>query len=62
MQLSLCGISPSSWRYSAWGGVYEDKKGQTLYVNIGIGTVLIPTRIGATPEITILTLRKAENK
>lgn len=60
MQLSLCGISPASWRYSTWGGKYEDEKGQTLYVNIGLGTVLIPTRIGATPEITILTLRRSE--
>ncbi len=62
MQLSLFGVSPASWRYPAWGGKYEDEKGQTLYVNIGLGTVLIPTRIGATPEITILTLRKAEKK
>lgn len=62
MQLSLFGLSPASWRYPAWRGKYEDKKGQVLYVNIGLGTVLIPTRIGATPEVTVLTLRKAEKK
>lgn len=60
MQLSLFGLSPANWRYSAWGGLYEDEKKQKLYVNIGIGTVLVPTRIGATPEITILTLRKSK--
>lgn len=60
MQLSLLGFSPASWRYNAWGGLYEDAQEQRLYVNIGIGTVLVPTRIGATPEITILTLRRTE--
>lgn len=61
MQLSLCGISPSAWRYDTWGGRYDDKSGRhILYVNIGIGTVGIPTRIGATPEITVITLRKAK--
>lgn len=61
MQLSLCGISPSAWRYDTWGGRYDDKSGRhILYVNVGIGTVGIPTRIGATPEISVFTLRKAE--
>lgn len=58
MQMELFGISPSAWKYKTWGGMYMDSKGQHLYVNIGIGTVLIPTRIGATPEITVLTLRR----
>jgi hypothetical protein len=30
-----------------------------LYVNIGAGTVGMPMRVGATPEITLLTLRRA---
>lgn len=60
MQMSLFGLSPSVWRYKTWGGLYYDKSGKYLYVNIGIGTVGIPTRIGATPEITILTLHKAQ--
>ena len=30
-----------------------------LYVNRGIGTVNLPMRIGATPEVTLLTLRRA---
>lgn len=58
MQVSMCGISPASLRYKTWGGRYDDKsKKHILYVNIGLGTVAIPTRIGATPEITQLTLR-----
>ena len=28
-----------------------------LYVNRGLGTLALPARIGATPEITLLTLR-----
>ena len=30
-----------------------------LYVNRGIGTVNLPMRLGATPEVTLLTLRRA---
>lgn len=59
MQISIGSISPASWRYKTWGGKYEDNsKKHILYVNIGLGTVGIPTRIGANPEITILTLRR----
>lgn len=58
MQMSMCGISPATLRYKTWGGRYDDKSNKhILYVNIGLGTVGIPTRIGATPEITKLTLR-----
>lgn len=32
-----------------------------LYVNIGAGTVGLPMRMGATPEVTILTLRRSPN-
>ncbi len=57
MQISICGISPAKWRYDTWGGEYRDKTGKcVLYVNIGLGTVGIPTRIGANPEITVFTL------
>lgn len=59
MQISMFGVSPARMRYKTWGGLYHDKLGtHQLYVNIGVGTVGIPMRIGATPEITILTLRK----
>lgn len=58
MQLEVGGFSPAKWVYPLWGGLYGDKHGQQLYVNIGAGTVGFPARIGATPEITLITLRK----
>lgn len=59
MQISLFGVSPARMRYKTWGGLYKDNDGhQQLYVNIGVGTVGIPFRIGATPEITMLTLHR----
>ena len=58
MQMSAFGFSPASWRYPTWGGLYSDNDGHQLYVNIGIGEVAIPARIGATPEITLITLRR----
>lgn len=59
MQMELLGLSPAALRYPAWGGLYDDGMGRSLYVNIGIGTVGLPMRLGATPEITLLTLRPA---
>ena len=35
------------------------KPGGNLYVNRGIGTIGVPIRIGAPPEITVLRLRRA---
>lgn len=61
MQIELFGASPAVWRYPTWGGLYSDKSGcHQLYVNIGLGAVGLPMRIGATPELTIITLRKAQ--
>ncbi len=57
MQIELFGISPAAWRYETWGGLYTDSLGHNLYVNIGTGTVGAPMRIGATPEITLFTLK-----
>lgn len=57
MQIELFGWSPAVWRYNKWGGLYSDSTGQQLYVNIGAGTVGMPFRIGATPEISLFTLR-----
>lgn len=57
MQIELLGISPAALRYKRWGGLYPDSLGRQLYVNIGIGTVALPMRLGATPEITVFTLR-----
>ena len=62
MQIEIFGWSPAKYRYSTWGGLYADDNGShQLYVNIGTGTVGFPARVGATPEITLFTLKKAKN-
>lgn len=62
MQIEVAGKSPAALRYKRWGGLYTNLPTDTrkLYVNIGTGTVGIPMRIGATPEITLITLRHAK--
>lgn len=57
MQIDILGASPAAWRYPHWGGLYTDSLGRHLYVNIGTGEVAFPARIGAAPEITLITLR-----
>ncbi len=57
MQIKLFGWSPAAMRYRYWGGLYDDGGKHSLYVNIGSGEVAIPARIGATPEVTLLTLK-----
>ena len=56
MQLRLFGFTPSKWLYPECDGLYQEGK-QYLYVNIGLGGTL-PWRIGATPEITLITLKR----
>lgn len=59
MQVEMFGVSPAALRYKTWGGMYSDPAGlRKLYVNIGAGEVGVPMRVGATPEITMLTLRR----
>lgn len=61
MQMQVGNWSPAEWRYRTWGGLYDDHSGDhKLYVNIGLGAVAIPARIGATPEITLITLKRAQ--
>ena len=61
MQFALGLVSTAPLRYKTWGGMYTDPDGaHDLYVNIGAGEVAIPARIGATPEVTLFTLRKGE--
>lgn len=57
MQCEVAGLSPVAWRYPEWAGLYDDGHGHKLYVNIGCGEVGFPGRIGAAPEITLLTLK-----
>ena len=55
-QVSLLGLSPASFSYDEWGGVYE-QDGRTLIVSTGLGA-LIPFRLGMPGEIVVITLRK----
>ena len=62
MQMSFFGYSPAAMRYPTWGGLYGDESDKhKLYVNIGLGTVGFPSRIGAEPEITLITLRRTKH-
>lgn len=56
VQIELLGHSPAVLRYPEWSGLYSSN-GQYLYVNIGVGCIMLPARLGATPEITVITLR-----
>ena len=47
---------PGSGRFTA--GLYRASGGQPLYVNRGIGTSVLPVRLGCRPEVTVLTLRR----
>lgn len=60
MQAEIAGWSPCVFRYREWGGMYADSLDRKLYVNIGMGTVGFPARIGATPEITLITLHRTK--
>ena len=64
MQLSLFGWSPSSLMFKHSDGLYTSDAGnQHLYVNVGLGETIFPARIGARPEITLITLKKrAQNQ
>lgn len=55
-QFSFFGCSPSRWVFKQYKGLYS-KGMQKLYVNIGLGETIIPLRIGARPEITVITLK-----
>ena len=52
-------ISPAQLMYKEWSGLYGDRKSH-LYITDGVGSVGFHLRIGAPPEITHLTLRRAK--
>ena len=61
MQLSIFGWSPSSLMFKHSDGLYTEDS-QHLYINVGLGETLFPARIGARPEITVITLEKSKRK
>ncbi|MDR3059481.1 MAG: metallophosphoesterase [Prevotella sp.] len=56
-QFKLGPVSFAPLLYDEWAGMYKEGK-QGLYVNVGVGSVVIPFRFGAWPEITVITLKK----
>ena len=60
MQTKIFGFTPSQLIYPENDGLYQEGE-QMLYVNIGLGHLLYPMRLGAWPEITLLTLKKKSN-
>ncbi|HEX8327375.1 MAG TPA: metallophosphoesterase [Hymenobacter sp.] len=50
--------SPVSYVYKQWAGLYEQGR-QKLYVNVGLGFLGYPGRVGFLPEITLFELRRA---
>ncbi len=57
MQVKVAGFSPASLRYKEWSGLYREG-GRYLYVNEGVGSVFVPMRIGAYPELTVIELKR----
>ena len=56
MQTRIFGFTPAQFVYPENDGLYQEGE-QMLYVNIGLGHLLYPIRLGAWPEITLLTLK-----
>lgn len=52
-------LSPAAFMYDEWSGLYE-RGNSKLYINDGVGTVGFFARLGARPEITVITLRCSE--
>ena len=50
--------SPVQYSYPQWAGTYAQSR-QRLYVNVGLGFLGFPGRVGFLPEITLLELRRA---
>ncbi|MBD2769843.1 metallophosphoesterase [Hymenobacter sp. BT664] len=50
--------SPVEYVYKQWAGLYEQGR-QRLYVNVGLGYLGYPGRVGFLPEITLFELRRA---
>ena len=59
MKVAFAGwqISPAQLMYEEWSGLYKEDS-HHLYITDGVGSVGFHMRIGAPPEITLLTLRR----
>jgi predicted MPP superfamily phosphohydrolase len=52
--------SPAQIKYKYWAGLHRGEGNQYLYVNRGLGVIGYPGRIGMPPEITVITLKRAQ--
>lgn len=57
MQTRIFGFSPASFIFPEHSGLYQEGN-QRLYVNVGLGHLMFPMRLGAWPEITLFTLKR----
>ena len=66
-QFKIFGWSPVAFVYDEWSGAYfntktDEQNGrnvkQTLHINEGVGCVPVPMRVGAWPELSVLTLKR----
>lgn len=53
--------SPIKYRYENWAGIYEEQ-GRYINVNRGFGYLGYPGRVGIWPEISVIQLKKRQNK
>ena len=58
-QFKMFGWSVVANVYDEWSGAYE-MDGQQLFVSEGVGCVPFPYRIGAWPEVNVITLKRLE--
>ncbi|MDG1159007.1 MAG: metallophosphoesterase [Flavobacteriales bacterium] len=49
-------LSPAAIMFKRWAGLYKEGK-QHLYINRGMGYLMMPGRVGMPPEITFMTLK-----
>ena len=56
-QFLLFGWSPVSGIYNEWTGLNEHD-GRYLHISNGVGSVPVPLRLGAWPEINVITLKR----
>lgn len=59
MTLGKWQFSPAQLMYDEWSGHYTERASH-LYITDGVGSVGFHLRLGAPPEITLLTLRRRE--
>lgn len=59
-QLRIGRFSPARWAYNEWGGKYTEQ-GSMLHVSLGVGGT-VPFRLGAWPEINVITLRRDDTR